>query len=69
MIDLSLFLLNNYCGIYSNPKESKHRGVFLTINNKIKCVSLLCFQMRLITYPPPFIIDECFLEKTLTLGA
>ena len=63
MIDLSLFLLNNYCGIYSNPKESKNRGVFLTINNKIKCVSLLCFQMRLITYPPLLLSMNVFLKK------
>ena len=62
MIYLSLILLNTSFGIYSNPKESKCRAVFLSINNKTQCVPSLSFS-RFITHAPSFILGKLFLEK------
>ena len=35
--------------------ETKNTAVFLSINNETKCIPLLCFSSRLITYVPSFI--------------
>ena len=42
VIDLSLVLLNTSCGLYSSPKESTYKALFLLINNETQCVLLLC---------------------------
>ena len=64
VIDLSLILFNTSCGIYSIPKESKYTAVFLSINNATYCTPLLFLSSIFMTYPPSFILDKLFLEKT-----
>ena len=43
-MDLSFILLNISSEIYSIPKKSKYTAVFLSKNNEIQCVYLLCLQ-------------------------
>ena len=47
VMDLSSILLNTSCKIYSIPKELKYKAVFVSINNEIQCVPLLCFFRNL----------------------
>ena len=65
VIDLFLISFNTSWGIYSIPKESKYRVVFLAINNKTQYVPLLFLSSRFVTYAPYFIISKLIFEKTL----
>ena len=68
-MDLSFILLNISSEIYSIPKKSKYTAVFLSKNNEIQCVYLLCLQWRLMTFTSSFVLDKSSLEKTpLNLG-
>ena len=68
--DLPFILFNNSCRIYSVPKESKYRVVFLSINNETQYVHLVRLFSRFMTYAPSFILGKLSLEKTsLNLGS
>ena len=58
MIDLSLIFFYTFWGIYSLPKESKCRVVFLSINYQTQCVSLLCLSSGIKTYIRFFILGK-----------
>ena len=45
------------CGIYSIPKESKYRTIFLSINNETQCVPLLCLSSRKYTIKPRLVTE------------
>ena len=64
MMDLSLILFNNPCGISSMPKESQYAVVFLSRNNETKCIPLLCLSSRFVTYAPFFILAKLCIEQT-----
>ena len=69
-MDLSLILLNNYCRIYSIPKESNYTAVFLSINKETHCVPLLCLSLRFIAFAPSFFLGKLYFEKApLNLGS
>ena len=69
MIELSLILFKTSGGIYWIPKELKNTDTFLSKNNEIQCVPLVCFSSRFITFAASFISGKLSLEKTpLKLG-
>ena len=63
VIDFSLIFFDTSWGIYSIPKELKYTAVFLSKNNEIQCVSLVCLLSIFMTYVPSFIIGKLSLEK------
>ena len=47
----------------SIPKESRYTAVFLSINNKTKCVPQLWDSSRVMTYAPSFILGKFLSNK------
>ena len=47
VMNLSLILSNSSWQIYSKPKESTYTAIFVSINNKTKCVPLLFYHWGL----------------------
>ena len=61
-MDLSLILLNTFCGMYPIQKESKYT---VAINNGTQCAPLLFLSLRFIAYAPSFILGKLSLEKNI----
>ena len=62
---LSLILFNTLCGIYSIPKESKFKAVFLSINNEIHYTPLLFLLLKFMPYAPSFILGKSISLKNI----
>ena len=63
-------MINNSCGIYSIPKESKYTAVYLSVNNETQCVPSFLLLLIFLTCTPSFIHDKLFLNKIpLNLGS
>ena len=54
-----------------NPKRIKYTALFLSKNNEIQCVPLLCLSSRFMTYVQSFVLSKLSLKKkkTLKLGS